>query len=94
MIYRVNTNTNTKNELLSVNTLHECVVGLKEVSSLLFQCIISILWELIILFKEESLQFTICAYHPWEMMLNISLDASFHNVYNCKGIQEKAGVSW
>jgi hypothetical protein len=63
------------------------VLGRSRSSSLSFQCIVSIIWILImcwcryvkcsIVYKERCLQLTICAYYTWEMALNISLDLWF-----------------
>lgn len=41
--------------------------------------------------QKDGLRLTVCACYSWEMSLNVSLDASFDNVQDCKGIQENAG---
>lgn len=35
--------------------------------------------------------FTICGCHSWEIALNGSLEASFGNMYDQKGMREKTG---
>jgi hypothetical protein len=63
------------------------VVGHVLERSIMFQCVVSILWAIIIflcgyvkrsmLYKGNCLRFTVCACYSWEMALNVGLDASF-----------------
>jgi hypothetical protein len=58
--------------------------------SLLFQCIVSILWLLTVfrcgyvkcstLCQEDGSWLIICAWYSWEMTLNVGLDVSFDNM--------------
>lgn len=41
--------------------------------------------------KGDSLRLIICAFYSWEMTLNASLDASFDNLKELKGMREKVG---
>jgi hypothetical protein len=73
-------------------------VGYKPASSLLVQCIVSILRVLIlfwcgyvkrsVLYKGAGLRMTICAGYSCEMALSTSLGVSLDNMRNCKGIYE------
>jgi hypothetical protein len=65
-------------------------LGYERANTLLFQCIVSVLWVLIIfrcryvkcsvLYKADGLRLTICACYSWQMTLNVSFDASFGNM--------------
>jgi hypothetical protein len=44
-----------------------------------------------ILYKGEGVQWAICACYSWKMALNVGLTVSFDNMWDWKGIGEKAG---
>jgi hypothetical protein len=42
-------------------------------------------------YKADGLQLTVHTCYSWDKVLNVSLDGSFDNMYDCKGIREEAG---
>jgi hypothetical protein len=42
-------------------------------------------------YKANDLQLTVYTYFSWDEVQNVSLDLSFDNMYDCKGIRAEAG---
>jgi hypothetical protein len=94
-----------RNELSTVNTLYECkscsrsrmsdqsFVSVYDITSL--HRFSHIFWcgyvKCSILNKGDDLRLSICACYSWEMALNVGLDVSFDNMYDCKLILERGG---
>jgi hypothetical protein len=83
----------------SVNMLHERTFCNRLLTSghSFFQCTVSNLWVFTIFWCEYVKCSTIwkgdCECYSWELVLNVRLGVSLHNICNCNGIWEKEGGS-
>jgi hypothetical protein len=78
------------------------VVSYKRTSSLMFQCIVSILWVLVIFwclyvkcvyYVGGCLLLKICACYSLQMVGNVAFYASYDNIQNWIGIREEGEVN-
>jgi fatty acid desaturase len=90
--FRVTITTNCR--VLTRYTNVSYAVSYEQVSHVFFQCIVSILWALIMFWCDHvTKETTIYESHSWDTALNVGLNASVNTTQGSKGIRKKVGVN-